>query len=77
MTSGESFIRMTDRGHGLAVYTRPEVPRKRRPKPEPTVVVRAAPAAAVALALRIAGGDASRLVFSDDGSVTVLNGRRL
>jgi len=38
--------------------------------------VRAAPATAVALALRIAGGDASRLVFDDDGSVTVLNGRR-
>jgi hypothetical protein len=76
MATGESFYRVSDRGHGITVHNSPlrvPVQRKDRPRDEPVVVVRAAPPAAVALALHIAGGDASRLVFGDDGSVTVAN----
>lgn len=79
MTTGASFYRVSDRGHGIAVHTAPERTSRRRgaePDEMPVVVVRAAPAAAVAIALRVAGGDASRLVFNGDGSVTVANKSR-
>lgn len=80
MSAGATFYRVSDRGHGIGVYNAPEAAPRPRPRerqtPDPVVVVRAAPAAAVALALSIAGGDASRLIFNGDGSVTVANRSR-